>query len=315
MAGLIGPSEMGEFPNFSFEGGNVSGWNGSVSIYQGDSYDGIGKNQYSMQSTGYFQYGAWNNGTRRVPTTAYIPVDPSKTYTLSYRVKCIQNASTGNAPAHYLGFATFDQFFNFIDLRNCGGIGNTTLTRPLNVGDAYAYIAAPSGYYVGADVTGNPYYFRHLCLYPPTHPYYSTPWYYTRVGLGEYDLYYRACEPTGNGTEHRLTLCDASNNPINYGYSAYPTPAGTPCHAGYAGGTYNYTFGYRSYNISEGWVTQTATFTGESRNSGQPFRQGTRYITSMILHNYPGNFGQDSITLWDRMLFIENNNNRYNFNS
>jgi len=319
MASKIGPREMGEFPNFNFEDGTTRGWGGNVSIYDGDSDDGLGSNRYCMSSTGYFNSQAWNTQTRRDPSTSMMgPIDTTKTWTLSYRLRGVSaDPNTGNSPRHYLGFAGFDEDGTFVRLANCGGIGNTTLSRPLNNGDSYVYMTSSSGWYTGADVTNNAYYFRNIAFYPPTHPRYSTPYTYTRVGsqfnaVGGSEVHYSAMTQMPEG-DWRATICDRNNNPKTFYYSEpYALPAGTPIHRGVAGGTYNYTFSYVTYTAGQDWQTKQATFTGESRNSGQPFRYGVKYISAMILHNYPGNFGSNSVTHWDRMLFIQNDDNRYN---
>jgi hypothetical protein len=308
MTSNVGPRQMGEFPNFNFEDGSVDGWGGTRSIFEGNSNDGLGANNYCMETTGRWSSSGWNS-TKRRGGDNFIPVDTSETWTLSYRIMGYQNGTDGTPPWHYLGFTGFDKNKAFVDLRNCGGVGNTYLSRDLNVGDSYAYIQSNSSWYT----SNNAYYFKNLCLYPPTHPDYSTPHRYTRIGFGDYNLYYRdgpVLQPEG---DYRLTLANSSLNPITYNYSAYPTPAGTPVMNGRAGGTYNYTFSRRQYTVSAGWQTMQATFTGESRNSGQPFRYAVKYIRSMILHNYAlSGTARDSLCHWDRMLFIKNNNNRYN---
>ena len=64
MASNIGPRTMGEFPNFNFEDGTVSGWSGTRSIFEGDSSDGLGANKYCMETTGRWSTSAWNSGQR-----------------------------------------------------------------------------------------------------------------------------------------------------------------------------------------------------------------------------------------------------------
>lgn len=319
MGVVNGKMHLGSFYNGNFEMGTRDGWSvGTSEIFSGDSNDDIEGSDKCLKTSSRWSSSGWNNMTS-VSSDAYIPVDPSKTYTLSYRVKGYRTSSGGRQPQHYLGFTTYDSSKRFIDLRNCGGVGNTTLSRALNPGDAYAYISSNSGWYTGSNVTGNRYYFRNVMLYPPTHPEFSGAHRYTRIGYQESGLYFRACEPTGSGSEHRLTLCNSGDSPINFSYSAHACPAGTPVHRGVAGGTFNYTFSRKTYSVGNPWSTQLATFTGESRNSGQPFRFNTAFIRAMILHNYahPNDGGSYpySETLWDRMLFIENESGtKYDFN-
>ena len=319
MGVINGKQHFGSFYNGDFEDGSRDGWAvGTSSIFSGDSNDDIEGSNYSLRTSSRWSSASWNNLTS-VSGDSYIPVDPSKTYTLSYRVKGYRTSSTGRQPQHYLGFTCWDSSKRFIDLRNCGGVGNTTLSRALNPGDAYAYISSSSGWPTGSDTTGTAYYFRNVMLYPPTHPEFSAAHRYTRIGYNENSLYYRAAEATGSGREYRLRLCNSSNSDINFSYSAYPCPAGTPVHRGVAGGTYNYTFSRKTYTVGNDWSTQLATFSGESRNSGQPFRYDTAYLRAMILHNYahPNDGGSYpySETLWDRMLFIENESGtKYEFN-
>ena len=320
MAIKYGRKEFGLFRNYNFEEGSLDGWSGNASggIYSLDSSDDVPTNKYAMRANSSWQTAGWNDD--------WLPVDTSKTYTLSYRTRTLNPSSAGRLMRSYIGFTTWDENFNFIDLRNCGDIGNTTLTRALNVGDQYVYIASNSGWGSEAQVT----YFKNILLYPPSHPKYSAPWKYTRIGYGEgTELIFSEITQISAG-EWRLKLATPNYgvyNPAtpqvygetsitfpNYGYSF---PVGTPVARGVAGGTYSYTFGYNEYPTSP-WTTLVATFTGENRNSGVPFRYGTKYIRAMILYNYalPNDGGTYPYpeALFDRMVFIENPNNKYDFN-
>ena len=297
MATNYGKTNIGIFRNYNFETGSKSGWSpGSSAIYTGDSADDVAGHNKSLRCYGRWSSATWNDD--------WVEIDTSKTWTLSYRLRTLNLQSVTNQQMYcYLGFTTWDKNRRFIDLRNCGGIANTYLSRPLNVGDSYAYVQSSSGWY-----TGGPYYFRNFCVYPPTHPDFSEPHRYTRIGYGDYNMYYSGVPELQPEGDYRLTLANSSLNPITWQYSAYATPAGTPVMNGRAGGTYNYTFGARFY--PQEWTTQSATFTGESRNSGRPFRYATKYIRAMVLFNYARTAQSGTYpyaeALFDRMLFLEN---------
>lgn len=302
MSTLIGRQDIGLFDNGSFESGSVTNFWGGGQIYSGDAKRG----KYSFRQN---TSAAWLGSQS-------VDVDPTKTYTLSYTVRTLNRSSANRLSKHYLGFACFDQFNNFCELRTQGGVGNTFLSRDLNPGDAYAYIQSASGWYTGADVTANRNYFRHLVIFPPTHPYYSRPHYYSRIGLYEYNIIYKSLVQTAQG-DWQMKLSNYSNDAdLNMPNIGYPLPAGTPVSRGAAGGTYNYAFGYRDY--PETWTTYQTTFTGESRNSGVPFRFATKKIRFMILGNYalPNDGGTYPYPefLLDELIFIENKSGRtYNF--
>ena len=222
-------------------------------------------------------------------SSLYVPVDTSETYQCVMYAKTRVRGSSGNLAGGHIGFACYDKNKSFIDLRNCGGVGNTTLSRAASPGDSIIYLTSNSGWYTGSDVTNNRAYFRILQFYPASHPDYSTAHEYTRLNNR---AYYRleltdqgdyACYVDGNtGSQTNYGSGAASTLP-DYGYSL---PAGTPISRGVAGGTYNYAMGNPNY--PEGVWTRyaTAPFTGESRNSGTPFRYGTKFIRFMILRNY-----------------------------
>lgn len=290
---------------------------------------------YNRKTTGLFDNGCIQDGTNKNFTTyssysldslsgshsigvlsnaygwsalgdQFIKVDTSKTYQLGISVKTIQNNYLGNPGSGHLGFACYDQFYNFIDLRNCGGIGNTTLSRDLNPGDPYAYITNSANWFVGADVTNNAAAFRNFILFPSTHPYYGQPWKYTRIGFGEYDIHYKSLVQTASG-DWQAKLCNSSNVDINMPNTGYSTPAGTPVSRGEAGGTYNYALGNPDYPST--WTTYvTPSFTGESRNDTYPFRYSTKYIKFMNLRNYnyrTQTSGDSARYLLDNIILIE----------
>ena len=324
MALIYNKRQLGSFGNVNFEDGTVNGWGGTRAIFSGDSNDQIDGTGFCMRTYSRWSSAGWNS-TSSDPAAddSYIPVDITKKYTLSYMVKGYQTATDGRQPQHYLGFNCFDRLKRLVRLEHCGGVGNTTLSRPLNQGDSYVYLTSSSGWPTGADITSTAYYFRALILYPPTHPYYSTPWQYSRIGTrggadgGSGETYIRSLVQTGQG-DWEGRICDRNDNNKTWNYTEpYALPAGTPIARGVAGGTYNYAFSRRVYNTSSGWQNMITTVEGTPRrNSGRYFRFGAEYVKAMILHNYAhpnaGGAYPYAETLWDRMLFIENDG-KYDF--
>lgn len=227
------------------------------------------------------------NGSSFRPSNAYVPVDTSKTYQLLCYAKTRVLGSSGNTAGGHIGFSCYDKNKSFIDLRNCGGVGNTTLSRAASPGDSVIYFTGSSGWYTGSDVTNNRAYFRQILFFPSTHPDYNTAYQYTRFNNRSY---YRM-EQTAQGdwavylesnTSSQTNTYTAATLP-NYGYSL---PAGTPVSRGVAGGTFNYALGAPYYPLNTWTRYATAPFTGENRNSGVPFRYGTKFVRFLILRNY-----------------------------
>lgn len=288
MATTYGRNEFGYFPNGNFTvNSNASytwGTINSSSAYQG---------QYCIQCVG--GGGATGFGAE------YIPIDTTQTYQMITYARTLQRGSQNNSLAGgHLGFACYDKNKTFIDLRSQGGIGNTTLSRNLTSGDSYAYITSNTVWSLNSNIS-----FRHILLYPATHPDYSTAHQYTRIGYGSYDIYYNSSSitqmPEG---DYRLELVNSSNVATTFPNIGYATPAGTPVSNGQTGGTYNYALSNPTY--PETWTRYTtAPFTGENRNSATPFRYGTKFIRFMVLLNY--NFRtespQDHIWALDNIFF------------
>ena len=211
----------------------------------------------------------------------YIEVDPSKTYQMIMYAKTIQRGSANNSLAGgQLGFVCYDKNKNVIRIESLGGIGNTILSRDLNPGDSYAYVQDATAWY-----SGTPDSWRYIILFPATHPDFSTPYQYTRIGYGQYNIRYSQSIIQMPEGDYRIELTNTSNNPITFPNVGYPTPSGTPVSNGRAGATYNYALGAPDY--PEVWTRYaTPPFSGESRNSSYPFRWGTKYIRFMTLINY-----------------------------
>ena len=280
-------SQFGLFTNGDFESGTNANFSFSP-VYSAQSYRGA--------------YSLWmGQNNQQVEGDEFVPVNTSKYYRMTVRAKTIARSSPNNYLGYgYLGFSCYDQFKNFVDLRNCGGIGNTTLTRACNPGDQYIYIASNSGWAPVTDL----FYFRNVLFYPPTHPLYSTPWQYTRIGFGDYTLYYsEIVDVSGNGTEYRLRLSSDGSNSITMPNIGYSLPAGTPIARGVAGGTYNYVW---VPEVPETWTLyDSGWFTGESLNSSLPFRYGTKFIKFMTLANYARSESVSAQYLFDDIFLFE----------
>jgi len=273
MSTIGGPDNFGLWTNGDFRKGNANEW--SLGSYQ--STGGPNGNDPYIQITGGGGSG-WTGSRIEVDTSAY--------YKLIVYAKTFSPGSSGNNAGGHIGFACYDKNDTFVDLRNCGGLGNTTLSRDLNPGDTHAYFTDSSGWYTGADVTNNRAYFRWILFYPPSHPDYSTPHEYTRINpvsyysmvqtaQGDWEVALSSYRGGSTGIQDPTTMPDVG----------YPLPAGTPVARGAAGGSYNYALGAPTYPTT--WTRySTGLFTGENRNSGTPFRYGTKYVRFLILRNY-----------------------------
>ena len=205
----------------------------------------------------------------------YIPVDTSKVYQLSYSIKTITQSYNGRNGSGHLGYITYDENKQFIELRYLKGIGDTQLTRAASPGDTTIYVADASGWF-----TGTTHYFLAYNLFGGDYPYSGG---YTRYAV------------TSNGyTGSAVTNLGGGEWSIGL-QSGMPTwsaaldgngeyPVGTYVSNGRAGGTYNYAMGAPVY--PQDWTTYTAICTGETRGSGATFRYGTKFIRFMNLSNY-----------------------------
>tara|TARA_Y100001938_G_scaffold8242_1_gene10123 strand:- start:1618 stop:3567 length:1950 start_codon:yes stop_codon:yes gene_type:complete len=184
--------------------------------------------------------------------------------------------------ALYMGFYCRDADGNFIDLRNCGGQSNTTLSQDLEDGDTYAFVTDASVF----SATSDTYYFRNLLFFPPNHAKYFRPWWHTRIGYGSPTMYYSERDTSNN--KLRLSTNGNTDGSGDTTWSGGFIPAGTPVSRGVAGGTYNYCISGGG-TISTSWAQLDQTVNGNgypSRNSSCTFRQGTKYIRPMTLNNY-----------------------------
>lgn len=235
----------------------------------------------------------------------FVEVDTSKHYVHAVSMKTVTRNYLNNVGSGHIGFACYDEKKRFIDLRHCGGSGNTFLSRNLSPGDAYIYIQSNSGWETGGTLTGTTI-FRHVLFYPATHPEYNQAHRYTRIGLGDFNICYNSLVQMPEG-DWRMQLANTSNVTINMPNIGHATPAGTPISRGIAGGSYNYAHGAPNY--PEDWTTYiTSVFTGENRNSGIPFRFATYYIRFLNLINYnfrTQNAGNSARYLIDNIILVE----------
>ena len=276
MAAFTGRTKMGLYENGKAQSGTD---------YEFTGYNYTTADALSGDGCFAVDYNVYGSGLQ---SDLYIPVDTSKYYIHSVSMKTYQTSYNGRNGSGHIGFACFDKNKSFIDLRNCGDVGNTTLSRAASPGDSVIYFTSSSGWYTGADVTANRAYYRQILFFPATHPDYGQAHRYTRFNNRSY---YRM-EQTAQG-DWAVYLDSRTGSQTNYGNTyastlpdyGYSLPAGTPVSRGVAGGTYNYAHGAPVYPTT--WTTYTTSpFTGENRNSGTPFRYGTKYIRYLNLRNY-----------------------------
>lgn len=271
MATIGGPNNFGLFRNGDLrEGSNVNFTFGTYIIN-----GGVNNGPY-IQRIGGSGAGLFSN--------EFIEVNTNNGYQLIMYASTIQTGSNGSLAGGHLGFACYDSSFRFIDLRQCGGVGNTTLSRELVAGDDEIYLTSNLGWVTGSDVTSTNVIYRHIIIYPPTHPEYSQPHRYSRIGSGDFNIFYKSMVQTPQG-DWKLKLASSNGVDSVFPNIGYSTPLGTPIARGVAGGSYNYALGNPNYPLN--WTRYaTAPFTGENRNSGIPFRFSTKYIRLLILANY-----------------------------
>ena len=259
------------FYNGEFEMGNENFSNAAENT--SITYNGA---EYSMQLDG--------KGTFMSDT--FIEVDPNKTYSLEYvnRTLVMGGPNGDLLTGGHVGFACYNKDFQFCDRRSVGGRVNTVLTRDLNPGDEYAYVSSSNNGITWKEA-GTSIVYRHFLLFPPSHPDYGEAYGYTRIGFGDYNIYYNEITDIGGG-ELRFRFADSSGNWTTFPDIGYSTLAGTPVANGVAGGTYNYTF-YPATGAFGEWTTHTKVggITGIGQGNHN-FRPGTKYIKFMLLKNY-----------------------------
>jgi hypothetical protein len=111
--------------------------NRDFTVYASTNEDFLSGNR-SLHMNGNVRGSGFISGT-------FIPVDTSKHYKFGVSVKTSQRSYNNRLGSGHLGFACYDDKFRFIDLRHCGGVANTYLSRDLNAGDEYIYFQSASG--------------------------------------------------------------------------------------------------------------------------------------------------------------------------
>lgn len=232
----------------------------------------------------------------------FVEVDPNKRYQYTIYYRTIVTGSVNILGGGHIGLACYDDQFRFLNIRGQGDIENTRLSRDLNVGDQYVYLENSSSWTPRSPRSDI---WNIILIYPETHPDFSTPWEYTRIGYGDVNLYFSESVDIGGG-EIRLGIANSSMNPATFPDIGYSTPAGTPISRGYAGGTYNYVHGNPSYPTE--WTSNTVIMNGMARQSSNKFRYGTKYVKLLLLANYRTRSqegGVDQVTAWDNIFFAE----------
>jgi hypothetical protein len=272
-------------------GGAQNGTSDYFGIYNYSTSDSLSNG--GCFAVDYNVYGSTGLGSQ------YIAVDTSKNYQHAVSVKGTSNNYNNNPPGGHLGFSCYDENFSFIDLRNCKGLGDTTLTRAATPGDTSIYVASASGW--STSTTNSQ---RGMMLFGGDYPYSG--------GYSRYTVTSNFYSTTGltdlGGGEWRIdlvgTLPTWTNALVGGVY-----PVGTYVANGRAGGTYNYCHGNPNHPLASGWITYTTgVFTGESRNSSIPFRYGTKFIRFMNLRNYntrTETSGDSARYLVDNIIFVE----------
>lgn len=205
----------------------------------------------------------------------YIPIDISKIYRAAIYMRTISVGSSGNLAGGHIGFACYDENKSFIDLRYLKGLGDTQLTRSATPGDTTIYVNNASGW-----STSSSNHQRGLMLFGGQYPYSDG---YTRYSITNNAYGVSDIQNIGGG-EWSIRLVNGLPT-WSTALSGGSYPVGTYVANGRAGGTYNYAFGAPNYPLT--WTKyDTGNFTGANRNSGTPFRYGTKFIRFMILRNY-----------------------------
>lgn len=250
---------------------------------------------------GYLMISGGNGGSS-IPTPKFYP-DFTKNYQQITYVKTLTLDSSGDKSGGHIGLAPYDKNNNRIDLRNCGGYANTYLSRDLSSGDSHAYVSSNAGW-----STSSTYYFRNFCVYPATSPNYSVPHEYTRIGYGDYNIYYSASGAvlTDSG-DYKMALVEADNTtPTTFPGIGYATPSGTPVMNGRAGSTYIY-FNYLHTYPTDWTRVSSSLITGHgnwSKDGYTVWGFGTKYVKFLILKNYTFRSGPNNGTFALANLFL-----------
>ena len=260
---------------------------------------------------GYLMISGGNGGSANSSQKFY--PDFTKNYRQITYVKTLTRDSNGDLCGGHIGLTHYDKNDNRIDRRSLGGHANTTLSRDLSAGDSHAYVNSNAGWSTSSNKI-----YRHFCLYPASHPDYSTPHEYTRIGHGDYNIYYSesGAQLTAEG-DYKIPLTQTDGVTAGtFPDIGYSTPSGTPVTNGRAGSTHVYHNYLRDY--PEDWTAITS-FNNQGSNSNlitgfgndslsspqySVWRYGTVYVKFLILRNYTYRTGPNNGTFALANLFL-----------
>tara|TARA_R100001509_G_scaffold43426_1_gene23511 strand:+ start:683 stop:1624 length:942 start_codon:yes stop_codon:yes gene_type:complete len=282
MGGEVLHDSFGFFPNGDLQDG-ITNFTNSDATYVSQG------GPHASRDFGYINIDGGNGGSYIGQGLFYPDLNEDKTalnkdYQQITYVKTLTLDSDGNKSGGHIGMAPYDIDNNRIDQRSLGGRADTFLSRELNAGDSYAYVSGNAGW-----STASQSYFRHLTIYPPSHPKYSRPHEYSRIGYPDPSIYYSTAGPevTAEG-DYRLTIVNSSDSATTFPNIGYSTPVGTPVTNGRAGATYPYYNYLHTYptdwtRISSQLITGLGNW-GIDGYRSMPW--GICYMRTLVLKNY-----------------------------
>lgn len=221
----------------------------------------------------------------------FIPVNRQLTYRLSMTMRSGDDDGSRVNPAsrHYAGYAEYDAEFRFIEPRfvlQVAGSALTTLAAPLAVGATTMTLTDATGWHNGTtwharDFVWWPYADRSGSYDPYT---YSRNAASTLSGYG-----YQLVDNAWVGGAWNPGAVSGNTVTLRAPWPGPALPAGTPVRNAQSGATYAYAL-LGNQPVPTAWTTYTATIHGVNANTASPlrFRQGTAYVKTLILANYPG---------------------------
>jgi hypothetical protein len=277
MATVYSRGLFGLFDDGCFRRGNAK--YASYNLYTDDAltYGQCGVVDYNTYGSGFY-------------SSDRVEIDTSKYYQFAISVKTIQRSYNNRLGSGHLGIRMYDKNGGLLQYGSAQTAGSRTsaLTREASPGDTVIYINEP---WSGTNS------FTYISFYPPSHPDYSTAYYWTQFNRTYDDTSYTDI----GGGEYTITL---DSGLPNWGYSL---PAGTPVlqRRGYINPNI-YQLGAPSY--PETWTTYVSgVLHGEIFNGGY-FRNGTKYVSFLNLRNYnyrTETAGNSARYLIDNLLWVE----------
>jgi hypothetical protein len=231
-------------------------------------------NDYAVTTVNTKRY--FNVNTNRYGYTAanspLLEIDTSKHWQFGASTYTYQLSYNNRTASGHMGIRQYDSRGNLSYYYMCGNFGPTTLSRQANPGDTTIYLTNNSGWYTGTSAGSDL-----AVFFPASHPYYSRPYYYSRL-VARYD------GPSFSLTAHGDYSVNLDAGLPNWGYSL---PAGTPI--GNGRGTnanlYNITSN-TNYDNFQKWRTFTSSVYHGERIDGGNFINDTRYVRFLHLVNY-----------------------------